>query len=35
VLDVDLLKALGSEKRLQVLEWLRDPVGLLSPAARW
>jgi DNA-binding transcriptional ArsR family regulator len=27
VLDVDLIKALGNEKRLQVLEWLRDPVA--------
>ena len=31
VLDVDLLKALGSEKRLQVLEWLRDPVANFPP----
>jgi DNA-binding transcriptional ArsR family regulator len=31
VLDVDLLKALGSEKRLQVLEWLRDPVAYFPP----
>ena len=27
VLDVDLIKALGNEKRLQVLEWLRDPAA--------
>jgi len=26
---VDLIKALGSEKRLRVLEWLRDPVANL------
>jgi DNA-binding transcriptional ArsR family regulator len=31
VLDVDLLKALGSEKRLQILEWLRDPVANFPP----
>ena len=31
VLDVDLIKALGSEKRLQVLEWLRDPVANFPP----
>jgi len=28
---VDLIKALGSEKRLQVLEWLRDPVAYFPP----
>jgi len=27
VLDVDLIKALSNEKRLQVLEWLRDPTA--------
>jgi DNA-binding transcriptional ArsR family regulator len=27
VLDVDLIKALASEKRLQVLDWLRDPAA--------
>jgi DNA-binding transcriptional ArsR family regulator len=31
VLDVDLIKALGSEKRLLVLEWLRDPVANFPP----
>jgi DNA-binding transcriptional ArsR family regulator len=31
VLDVDLIKALGNEKRLQVLEWLRDPVANFPP----
>jgi DNA-binding transcriptional ArsR family regulator len=31
VLDVDLIKALGSEKRLLVLEWLRDPVAYFPP----
>jgi ArsR family transcriptional regulator len=31
VLDVDLIKALGSEKRLLVLEWLRDPVAHFPP----
>jgi ArsR family transcriptional regulator len=28
---VGLIKALGSEKRLQVLEWLRDPVAHFPP----
>jgi len=31
VLDLDLIKALGNEKRLQVLEWLRDPVANFPP----
>ena len=31
VLDVGLIKALGSERRLQVLEWLRDPVANFPP----
>ncbi len=31
VLDMDLIKALGSEKRLRVLEWLRDPVANFPP----
>jgi ArsR family transcriptional regulator len=31
VLDVDLIKALGNEKRLRVLEWLRDPVANFPP----
>ena len=31
MLDVDLIKVLGNEKRLQVLEWLRDPVANFPP----
>ena len=31
MLDVDLIKAMGNEKRLQVLEWLRDPVANFPP----
>jgi DNA-binding transcriptional ArsR family regulator len=31
VLDVDLIKALSSEKRLLVLEWLRDPAANFPP----
>ena len=31
VLDIDLLKALSSEKRLLVLEWLRDPEAHFPP----
>jgi DNA-binding transcriptional ArsR family regulator len=31
VLDVDLLKALSSDKRLLVLEWLRDPEAHFPP----
>jgi DNA-binding transcriptional ArsR family regulator len=31
VLDVDLIKALASEKRLQVLDWLRDPAANFPP----
>ena len=31
MLDVDLIKALGNDKRLQVLEWLRDPVANFPP----
>jgi ArsR family transcriptional regulator len=31
VLDVDLLKALANEKRLAILEWLRDPVQHFPP----
>ena len=31
MLDVDLLKALGSEKRLLILEWLRDPQAYFPP----
>ena len=28
---MDLIKALGNAKRLQVLEWLRDPVAHFPP----
>ena len=28
---MDLIKALGNDKRLQVLEWLRDPVASFPP----
>jgi DNA-binding transcriptional ArsR family regulator len=31
VLDVDLIKALASEKRLLILEWLRDPQAHFPP----
>jgi len=31
VLDTDLLRALANEKRLLVLEWLRDPVAHFPP----
>jgi DNA-binding transcriptional ArsR family regulator len=31
VLDADLLRALASEKRLAILEWLRDPVAHFPP----
>jgi ArsR family transcriptional regulator len=31
VLDQDLLRALGNEKRLLVLEWLRDPTAHFPP----
>jgi DNA-binding transcriptional ArsR family regulator len=31
VLDVDVLKALASEKRLAILDWLRDPVRHFPP----
>jgi len=31
VLDVDLLRALASEKRLLVLEWLRNPRAHFPP----
>ena len=31
MLDVDLVRVLGNEKRLQVLEWLRDPVANFPP----
>ncbi|WP_324192795.1 metalloregulator ArsR/SmtB family transcription factor [Nocardia transvalensis] len=31
VLDVDLVKALANDKRLRVLEWLRDPEAHFPP----
>jgi DNA-binding transcriptional ArsR family regulator len=31
VLDVDVLKALGNEKRLAILTWLTDPVAHFPP----
>ncbi|HWM05624.1 MAG TPA: metalloregulator ArsR/SmtB family transcription factor [Actinophytocola sp.] len=31
MLDTDLLRALANEKRLLVLEWLRDPVAHFPP----
>jgi DNA-binding transcriptional ArsR family regulator len=31
VLEVDLVKALANDKRLLILEWLRDPVGNFPP----
>jgi DNA-binding transcriptional ArsR family regulator len=31
VLDVEVLKALASDKRLQVLDWLRDPEAHFPP----
>jgi DNA-binding transcriptional ArsR family regulator len=31
VLDVDLVKALASDKRLLILEWLRDPEANFPP----
>jgi len=31
VLDPDVLRALANEKRLLVLEWLRDPVAHFPP----
>jgi DNA-binding transcriptional ArsR family regulator len=31
VMDVDLLRALANDKRLQVLEWLRDPEAHFPP----
>jgi DNA-binding transcriptional ArsR family regulator len=31
VLDVEVLKALGSEKRLAIMEWLRDPTVYFPP----
>jgi ArsR family transcriptional regulator len=31
VLDADLLRALANEKRLAILEWLRDPTAHFPP----
>lgn len=31
MLPIDVLKALASERRLQVLDWLRDPVANFPP----
>lgn len=31
MLDVDVLKAIASEKRLAILDWLRDPVRHFPP----
>ena len=31
MLDVDLVKALASDKRLQILDWLRDPEAHFPP----
>lgn len=31
MLDADLLKALANEKRLLILEWLRDPTAHFPP----
>jgi DNA-binding transcriptional ArsR family regulator len=31
VIDVDLVKALASDKRLQILDWLRDPEAHFPP----
>ena len=31
MLDADLLKALANEKRLLILEWLRDPTANFPP----
>ncbi|WP_216896394.1 ArsR/SmtB family transcription factor [Nocardia alni] len=31
MLDVDLVKALANDKRLQVLDWLRDPEAHFPP----
>ncbi|PZG12721.1 transcriptional regulator [Nonomuraea aridisoli] len=30
-MDVDLVKALANDKRLQILEWLRDPASHFPP----
>jgi ArsR family transcriptional regulator len=31
VLDLDVLKALGNERRLTILDWLTDPVAHFPP----
>lgn len=31
MLDVEVLKALGNDKRLAILEWLRDPLAHFPP----
>lgn len=31
MLDVDLVKALANDKRLQILDWLRDPEAHFPP----
>ncbi|GAB2607649.1 winged helix-turn-helix domain-containing protein [Streptomyces capparidis] len=31
MIDVEVLKALGSEKRLAIMEWLRDPTAHFPP----
>ncbi|MGP3967345.1 ArsR/SmtB family transcription factor [Streptomyces sp. 6N223] len=31
MMDVDVLKALGNDKRLLILEWLRDPTAHFPP----
>jgi ArsR family transcriptional regulator len=31
MMDIDVLKALGNDRRLLILEWLRDPVAHFPP----
>ncbi|RKN38573.1 ArsR/SmtB family transcription factor [Streptomyces hoynatensis] len=31
MIDVEVLKALGSEKRLAIMQWLRDPTAHFPP----
>jgi DNA-binding transcriptional ArsR family regulator len=31
VLPIEVLKALASERRLQILDWLKDPVAFFPP----
>jgi DNA-binding transcriptional ArsR family regulator len=31
VIDVEVLKALGSDKRVAIMEWLRDPAAHFPP----